>query len=56
MFHERTKNVDVRFHFIKDVTSSGKIKLKKVSTEDNVVDMATKIVPLNKFRHCLDLI
>ena len=54
-FHERTKHIDVRFHFIRDVVEEGTIKVVKVITDDNAADMLTKIVPLAKFAHCKDL-
>lgn len=56
MFHERTKHIDVKHHFIRDIVSKGVVDVKKVSTHDNPADMITKAVPTNKFRHCLDLI
>lgn len=56
MFHEKTKHIDVRFHFIKEVVSSGLISLEKGPIEDNLVDMAIKVLPVNKFKYCLDLI
>ena len=55
-FHERTKHIDVRFHFIRDVVEKGAIKVEKVITDDNAADMLTKIVQLAKFAHCKDLV
>ncbi len=56
MYHERTKQIDVRYHFIRDIISQGTVVVQKVSTHDNPLDMMTKGVPVSKFRHCLDLI
>lgn len=56
MYHERTKHIDVRLHFIRDVIAEGKVELKKVSTEDNPTDMLTKALPLSKFDHCRRLL
>ena len=56
VYHERTKHVDVRFHFIRDLIANHTVKLLKVSTKDNPADMGTKVVTCNKFRHCLDLL
>lgn len=56
VFHERTKHVDVRRHFIRDVVESREIKLEKISTKDNPTDMATKVLPLTKFKHCMNLV
>ena len=56
VFHERTKHVDVRYHFIRETISSGAMKLEKISTADNPADMATKGLPVSKFSYCLDLV
>ncbi|XP_069147987.1 secreted RxLR effector protein 161-like [Solanum lycopersicum] len=55
-FHEHTKHVDVRFHFIRDIVEEGAIKVeKKVITDDNFEDTLTKIVLLSKFARYKDL-
>ena len=56
VFHERTKHVDVRYHFIREIVSLGAVKLEKISTTDNSADMATKVLLVSKFRYCLDLV
>ena len=55
MFHEGTKYINVKIHFIRDVIAQGAIVLKK-NPHNNPVDMMTKFVPMIKFKHCLDLI
>lgn len=55
MFHERTKHIDVRYHFIRDI-ALGEIKVCKISTHFNPVDMMTKPVPTTKFELCSSLI
>ena len=50
VFHERTKHVDVRDHFIREIVSLGAVKLEKISTTDNPSDMATKVLLVSKFR------
>ncbi|EXX70798.1 hypothetical protein RirG_084260 [Rhizophagus irregularis DAOM 197198w] len=56
MFHERTKHIDVRYHFIRDVISKGDIQVQKISTHDNPADMMTKPVPATKFELCSSLV
>ena len=56
VYHERTKHVDVRFHFVRDRIAEGEVDLKKVPTEDNPADLGTKIVTNTKFKHCLNLL
>ncbi|KAL9239955.1 hypothetical protein vseg_014225 [Gypsophila vaccaria] len=51
--HERTKHIDVRYHFLR---SEKRIVVKKVGTADNPADMFTKPVPPSKFKHCLNLL
>ena len=54
--HERTKHVDVRFHFVRDVLAKHLVEVEKVETDDNPADMITKVLPGNKFSHYLELI
>ena len=56
IYHEKIKHIDVKLHFIRDVIEFEKVKVKKVSTEENPVDMFTKSLSSVKFKHCLDLI
>jgi len=56
MFHERTKHIDVRYHFIRGVIAEGDVKVCKISTHDNPADMMTKPVPTTKFELCSSLV
>ena len=56
VFHERSKHIDVKLHFVRDIVNKGEVKIEKVSTEDNPADMMTKPLPSNKFSHCLRLV
>ncbi|XP_041995848.1 secreted RxLR effector protein 161-like [Salvia splendens] len=35
MFHERSKHIDVRLHFIRDEVESGRVRVKKIDTAHN---------------------
>ena len=56
IFHERTKHIEVKYHFIRDQISDGVVEVDKISTEDNPADMGTKVVPYSKLKHCLNLL
>ncbi|KAG8473168.1 hypothetical protein CXB51_035114 [Gossypium anomalum] len=56
MFHERTKHIDVRYHFVRDIIARGDIVLSKISSHENPADMMTKSLLITKFEHCLDLV
>jgi hypothetical protein len=47
--HERTKHVDIYYHYIKNAVKDGKIKLTHVSTAKMAADGLTK--PLDKIKH-----
>ena len=53
--HARTKHIDVRFHFVREIVDAGVILLTKIGTVDNPADMLTKVVGSAKFQHCLNL-
>ena len=55
-FHERSKHIDVRLHFIRDEVEKGNAKVVKISTLHNPADMFTKALPKEKFEHCKRLI
>ena len=40
--NDRTKHIDVRFHFARENVMLKKVALKRVSTVENVADMFTK--------------
>ncbi|KAL5565857.1 hypothetical protein UlMin_029021 [Ulmus minor] len=42
MFHERTKHIDIKLHFIRDVVSRGIVTVEKIHTDENPADMLTK--------------
>nr|GFC13205.1 hypothetical protein [Tanacetum cinerariifolium] len=44
-FHEKTKHINVLYHFIREVLEAKTVKVLKVGTEHNAVDALTKVVP-----------
>ena len=56
MFHERSKHIDVKLHFIREVISSGAVKFDKIATEENPTNVLTKSLPVAKFELCLNLV
>jgi hypothetical protein len=56
MFHERTKHIDIKYHYVHDVVARGKLQVCKISTHNNPVDMITKSIPVAKFELCSSLV
>ncbi|GMI93104.1 hypothetical protein HRI_002979700 [Hibiscus trionum] len=49
---ERSKHIDVRYHWIRDVLEAKLLELEKIHTDDNGADMLTKALPRVKFEAC----
>ena len=56
VFHERSKHIDVRMHFVRDEVQKGEVRMVKVSTNHNAADMLTKPLPAKKFKYCLEMV
>jgi len=54
--HERTKHIDIRYHFIREILEKKEINLIKVAGNDNAANMFTKAVHMSKLHHCLRLL
>ena len=56
--HGRTKHIDIKYHFIRDLVEAGKIKLIYCATENIVADIFTKGISISQFeklRHLIGL-
>jgi hypothetical protein len=49
MFHARKKHIEIKYHHVRDEIKKGKLKVCKISTQNNPADMLTKPVPVAKF-------
>jgi hypothetical protein len=47
-FHLKTKHIQLRYHFIRSVLEDGHLKLEKIHTSQNPIDMLTKGVTREK--------
>ena len=56
MFLEKTKYIDVRLDYIRDIISQGQARVEKISALTNPTDMLTKAIPLSRFRSALNLL
>ena len=56
VFHERSKHIDVRLHFVREKVENEGVKLFKVDTAVNPADILTKPLPKEKFELCLKLV
>ncbi|KAL6179251.1 hypothetical protein ACLB2K_050767 [Fragaria x ananassa] len=52
VYHPRTKHIDLRYHWIRDVVSKKLLQLRKIHTNENISDMLTKVMPQHKLEYC----
>lgn len=51
--HEKTKHVDVKYNFVRELVSEKFIDVVKIATKYNPEDIFTKIVPVGNMREAL---
>lgn len=49
IMHGSYKHIDVRFHFLRELTKDGTIEMSHCSTEEELVDVLTKLFKLQTF-------
>ena len=49
VYHEGTKHIEVRYHFIRNCVEEDKVKVKYIQTEDQLTDLFTKPLRITKF-------
>ena len=47
--HFRTKHIDIKYHFIRDLVHKGEICVQYVCSKDQIADILTKALPLDQF-------
>jgi hypothetical protein len=43
--HDCTKHIELKYHFLREMTLSGRINTQRVSTKDNLANLLTKPLP-----------
>ncbi|TXG72550.1 hypothetical protein EZV62_001129 [Acer yangbiense] len=56
VMHGRSKHIDVRFHFLRDLTKEGAVELIHCGTQDQVADVMTKPLKLDLFLKMRELL
>jgi hypothetical protein len=54
VFHDRSKHIEIRYHYIRDMVQRGDVKLQYVGTNEQVVDVLTKPLSRVKFEYFRD--
>ena len=51
VFHDKSKHIDIRYHFIRDMVQKGVVELQYIPTDDQTADVLTKPLPRVKFEY-----
>ena len=55
-FSSRTNHMALRFFYIRELVSEGRISINYISTDNNPADIGKKHLNKHRFKHMLDLI
>ena len=42
VFHDKSKHIEIKYHYIRDMVQRGAVKLQYVAIEEQTVDVLTK--------------
>lgn len=56
VFHNRSKHIDVRHHYVREVLERGELKIIYTSTDEMTADILTKGLPRQKHLRCMKLL
>jgi hypothetical protein len=51
VFHDRSKHIEIHYHYIYDMVQRGALKLLYVSTDEQVANVLTKPLSRVNFEH-----
>ena len=49
VFHDRSKHIDVRYHYIRECVEENRVKLESVGTVEELADILTKALGRERF-------
>ena len=56
VFHQRSKHIDIRYHFLRDQVGKNMIKLEYCKSEDQIADIFTKPLKIDAFIKLRDML
>ena len=51
VFHDKSKHIEIKYHYIRDMVQGGVVKLQYVATEEHIADVLTKPLARVKFEY-----
>jgi hypothetical protein len=54
VFHDRSKHIEIKYHYIRDMVQRGVVRLQYMTTEKQVANVLTKPLSRMGFKHSKD--
>ena len=54
MFHDRSKHIEMRYHYVRDMVQKNILSIQYVATTEQTADILTKPLSLTKFVYFRD--
>ena len=51
MFHEKSKHIEIKYHYIMDMVQRGVVNLQYVATDEKIADVLSKPLARVKFEY-----
>ena len=51
VFHDKSKHIEIKFHYIRDMVQRGAVKIQYVAMEEHIPDVRTKPLATVKFEY-----
>ena len=51
VFHDKSKHIEIKYHYIRDMVQRGVMKLLYIATEEQIADVMTKPFARMKFEY-----
>ena len=51
VFHDKSKHIEIKYHYIRDMVQRGLVKLQCVATEERIADVLMKPLARLKFEY-----
>ena len=54
VFHDKSKHIEIKYHYIRDMVQRGAVKLQYVATEEQIADVLMNPLARVKFEYFKD--
>ena len=54
VFHDKSKHIEIKYHYIRDMVERGAVKLQYVAIDEQTADVLTKPLSRVKFKYFKD--